>query len=168
MLKKLFLLLLVVAPLSMVAQDKFAYINSQEIFSKMPELPGVQAKLKAKSDDIQKKAAAIEKEYTDTVTKYTGLPKDAPQSEREDLEKQIQQIQERFETFRQASAQELQKEEQTLVTPLYQKLQTAIKEVGDEHGYTYIIDSASQTMVYISTNATDVSKLVKTKLGITE
>lgn len=165
MLKKLILLLLVIAPLSMFAQDKFAHVNYQEVFSKMPEIVEVQAKLKAKEEAIQKNAKAIEDEYTKKVQEYTNLPKDASPSVRGDLEKQIQQIQERFENFRQTSQVELQQEQQALVTPLHTKLQNAIKEVGDEHSYTYILDSSS--LLYINPAAVDANKLVRTKLGIT-
>lgn len=165
MLKKLFLLLFVIAPLSMVAQDKFAHVNYQEVFSKMPEIAGVQAKLKAKEETIQKNAKAIEDEHAKKVLEYQNLPADASPSVRGDLEKQIQQIQERFESFRQTSQIELQQEQQSLVTPLHTKLQNAIKEVGDEHGYTYILDSSS--LLYVNPAAVDANKLVKTKLGIT-
>ena len=63
MLKKLFLLLLIVAPVSMVAQDKLAFINAEEVFSKMPELKDVESKLATKSEAIRKNATAIEEEY---------------------------------------------------------------------------------------------------------
>lgn len=166
MLKKLFLLLIVIAPLSMFAQDKFAHVNYQEIFSKMPEIAGVQAKLKAKEEAIKKNAAAIEDEYTKKVQEYGALTAETAPSVRGDLEKQIQQLQERFENFRQTSQLDLQQEQQGLVTPLHTKLQNAIKEVGDEHSYTYILDSSS--LLYVNPSAVDANKLVKTKLGITE
>ena len=166
MLKKLFLLLLVIAPLSMFAQDKFAHVNYQDIFSKMPEIAGVQAKLKAKEETIQKNAKAIEDEYTKKVQEYQALTAETSPSVRGDLEKQIQQIQERFENFRQTSQVEVQQEQQSLIAPLHTKLQNAIKEVGDEHNYTYIFDSSS--LLYVNPSATDASKLVKAKVGITE
>lgn len=166
MLKKLFLLLFVIAPLAMFAQDKLAHVNSQEIFSKMPEIAAVQAKLKAKEETIQKNAKAIEDEYTKKVQEYQNLPAETSPSVRGDMEKQIQQIQERFENFRQTSQIELQQEQQASVAPLHTKLQNAIKEVGDEHNYTYIFDSGS--LLYVSTSAVDANKLVKAKLGITE
>lgn len=166
MLKKLFLLLFVIAPLSMIAQDKFAHINYQEVFSKMPEIAGVQTKLKEKDDEIKKQAAAIEDEYTKKVQEYQNLPADASPSVRGDLEKQIQQLRERFESFSQTSQIEIQQLQQSLVTPLHQKLQGAIKDVSDENGYTYVFDSSS--LLYTSPSAVDASKLVKTKLGIKE
>ena len=67
MLKKLFLLLLIVAPVSIFAQDKLAFINAEEVFSKMPELKEVESKLATKSETIRKNLTALEKEYNDKV-----------------------------------------------------------------------------------------------------
>ncbi len=166
MLKKLFLLLLVIAPLSMFAQEKLAYVNYQEVFSKMPEIAGVQAKLKAKEETIQKNAKAINEEYEKKATEYGNLPADSSPSVRGDLEKQIQQIRERFDSFSQTSQIELQQEQQSLIAPLHTKLQNAIKEVADEHNYTYVFDAGS--LLYVSPSATDANKFVKAKVGITE
>ena len=82
------------------------------------------------------------------------------------MQKQIQQLQERFESFSQTSQIEIQQLQQSLVTPIHQKLQNAIKEVSDENGYTYVFDSSA--LLYVNPSALDANKLVKTKLGIKE
>ena len=53
-----------------------------------------------------------------------------------------------------------------LLAPLLEKIQNAINAVGKEKGYTYIIDVATGATVYIGTDAVDVTKDVKAKLGI--
>lgn len=166
MLKKLLLLILVVAPLSAFAQDKFAYVNAQEIFGKMPELAQVESKLATKRETINKNRTAIETEYTNKLKEYQALPEDSSASVRADMEKQLQSLQERYQQFLETSNAELQKEQEALINPLQQKLMQAIKDVGDESNYTYIFDRAA--MHYVSPSAIDATKQVKTKLGITE
>lgn len=166
MLKKLFLLLIFVAPISLVAQEKIAYMSYQEILLKMPELKDIESKLATKRESIQTNEAAIKSEFNKKVEEYQALTDDSSPSVRSDLEKQIQQIQERYEAFIQTSQTELQKEQETLVAPLHDKLQKTIKTVGDELGYTYIIDRSA--LLYVGANAIDVSKQIKTKLGITD
>lgn len=166
MLKKLILLLLVVAPLSIFAQEKLAYINSQEVFMKMPELKDVETKLAAKSESINKQKEAIEAEYQAKLKEFQGSTDEPTQSVVLDRQKQIQQIQERFETFIESSRAEYEKEQQALITPLRQKMVQAIKTVGDENNYTYIFDSAA--LLHIGTHAIDASKQVKAKLGIVD
>ena len=48
--------------------------------------------------------------------------------------------------------------------PIQQKLQDAIKAVGDEKGYTYIIDPAA--LLYTGSSAVDATPFVRTKLGL--
>ena len=53
-----------------------------------------------------------------------------------------------------------------LLKPLLEKIQNAINTVGKEKGYTYILDLATGAAVYVGTDAVDVTKDVKAKLGI--
>ena len=62
----------------------------------------------------------------------------------------------------------MQELQQKLLAPLQEKISKAIKEVGDEKGYAYIIDISTQNspIVYINDASEDATSLVKTKLGI--
>ncbi|MFV0312886.1 MAG: OmpH family outer membrane protein [Dysgonomonas sp.] len=166
MFKKLILLLIVIAPMSMFAQDKIAYINANEIFSKMPELKDVETKLAVKSETIKKNAAAIEAEYTKKVEEFQKDTTNLTESILLDRQTQLDGLRDRYQNFIQTSQAEFEKEQQTLITPIQQKMRQAIKEVGDENNYAYILDAA--TLLHIGSHATDASKMVKTKLGITD
>ncbi|MFC4672958.1 OmpH/Skp family outer membrane protein [Dysgonomonas termitidis] len=166
MFKKLILLLIVIAPMSMFAQDKIAYINANEIFSKMPELKDVETKLAAKSETIKKNAAAIEAEYTKKVEEFQKDTTNLTESVLLDRQTQLDGLRDRYQNFIQTSQAEFEKEQQTLITPIQQKMRQAIKDVGDENNYSYILDAA--TLLHIGSHATDASKMVKTKLGITD
>ncbi|MFT3993358.1 MAG: OmpH family outer membrane protein [Dysgonomonas sp.] len=166
MLKKLFLLLFVAAPFTLFAQDKIAYLNTQEIFAKMPEIKDVQEKLKAKSEAMDTSAKAIEKEYADLVEKFQKDSTEVTASVVADRQKQLEQLQERYQNFVQTSQAELEQERDKLFAPLQQKMRQAIKDVGDENNYTYIIDAAA--LVHVGSNAVDAGKVVKTKLGIVD
>ena len=166
MFKKLILLLIVIAPMSMFAQDKIAYINANEIFSKMPELKDVETKLAAKSETIKKNAAAIEAEYTKKLEEFQKDTTNLTESILLDRQTQLDGLRDRYQNFVQTSQAEFEKEQQTLITPIQQKMRQAIKDVGDENNYAYILDAA--TLLHIGSHATDASKMVKTKLGITD
>jgi outer membrane protein len=167
MLKKLILLLIVVAPMTIFAQDKIAFINSNEIFSKMPELKDVESKLATKRETITKNAAAIEKEYNDLVEKFS---KDSTSNLTEsiilDRQNQLESLQKRYQDFMQTSQAEYTKEQESLLAPVQQKMRQAIQTVGTENNYTYILDAGA--LLHVGSNAIDASKLVKAKLGITD
>lgn len=167
MLKKLFLLLLIVAPLSVFAQDKLAFVNAEEVFSMMPELKDVESKLATKSEAIRKNAAAIEEEYNNKVKAFQNTPTDSlTEAIVLDRQKQLEDLQARYQTFLQTSQQEYEKEQQTLITPLQEKLRKAITDVGSENGYTYIFN-AGALLYRDSSKAVDAGSKVKAKLGIT-
>lgn len=166
MFKKLILLLFVLAPITIFAQEKIAYINADEIFSKMPELKDVESKLATKSEAIKKNAAAIETEYNALVDKFSNDTTNLTESILLDRQTQLESLQKRYQDFLQTSQAEFQKEQQTLIAPIQQKMRQAIKTVGDENNYTYVLDAA--TLLYFSSHAIDANKLVKAKLGITD
>ena len=87
---------------------------------------------------------------------------------RQDQQKQIAQLQDRYQTYMQNGQQELQQLQQQLLEPVNKKIFDAIKAVGDENSYTFVYDISSlQTpIVYLTPSAVDVTPQVKTKLGI--
>jgi len=87
---------------------------------------------------------------------------------KQDQQKQLIQIQERYQQFLQNSDKEQQELYQKLVAPVNKKIADAIKAVGDEKGYAYIFDIATQAsqIVYIHNTSENATPLVKTKLGL--
>lgn len=167
MLKKLIILMFALAPIALVAQEtKIAYINSQEIFALMPELGAIETQLSTKQEQVKKNAAALEAEYNNKMEEFKNSTDDVTESLLMDRQKQIQQIEERYQSFMQNSQKEIEELQQKLLAPVQDKMQKAIKEVGDEKGYTYILDFASRSIAYNSPTAIDASPFVKAKLGI--
>lgn len=164
MFKKLVILFLIVAPVGVYAQDKLAYINTQEVFTQMPEIKDVETKLSAKQEEIQKNLAAIQAEYDKKLEEFKASTVEVTEAVLTDRQKQIQQIQERYETYHENSEKEFQDLRQQQLAPVQQKLQQAIKSVGDKNGFTYIIEVGA--VPYVSTSAVDAGKLVKAELGI--
>lgn len=166
MLKKLILLLLIVAPVSIFAQDKIAYVNSQELFMKMPEMKTVETQLATESETIRKNSDAIRAEYNALLEKFKADTTQISESLLLDRQNQLEGLQKRFNDYAETSSAEFEKKRQGLLTPLQEKLMKAIKEVGDENNYTYILETGA--LMYVGASAVDANKAVKVKLGITE
>lgn len=77
---------------------------------------------------------------------------------------EIKDIQERMDNFVQVAQQDVQKKQQELLQPIQQKLQDAIKKVGEEKGYTYIIDPAA--LLFTGNSAVNATSFVRAKLGL--
>jgi outer membrane protein len=168
MLKKLLILFIALAPLAATAQEvKIATINVQEIFSAMPELSGIETQFSNKRDEITKNIQALEEEFNKKAEEFEKNPASSD-AMRQDQQKQLAQIQERYQTYVQNSQQEMDQLRQKLLEPVNRKIMDAIKAVGDENKYTFVYDlSSMQTpFMYITPSAVDITQQVKTKLGI--
>ena len=87
---------------------------------------------------------------------------------RQSKEKEIVDLETRINEFRANAEVALQSKYLELVEPLIAKVQAAIDQVGQEKGFTYILDKSSQsgTIVFIGDNAIDITADVKAKLGL--
>jgi outer membrane protein len=168
MLKKLLIVCIALAPLAAMAQDvKLAYINTQEVFSAMPELSGIETQLSTKQEEITKNGQALIDEFNKKVEEFDKAPATS-ESLQQDQQKQLAQIQERYQMYVQNSQQEMNQLQQQLLEPLNKKIADAIQAVGSENNYTFVFDVATMQspIVYVSPTATDITPLVKTRLGL--
>ena len=79
---------------------------------------------------------------------------------------ELEDIRQRVENFTQVAQQDMNKKQQELLAPIQDKLRNAIKAVGDEKGYAYIIDNNPGIVLYTGNAAIDATPLVKAKLGL--
>jgi len=100
--------------------------------------------------------------YKDFMSKrdsYSELIRQTKSSELQEIEQRIQQ-------FQQTAEQELQSQRVNLYKPVLDKANKAIAEVAKSNGFTYILDLAQGSVIYYDETSTDISPLVKQKLGL--
>ena len=149
MLKKLLLAVMVAAPMCLFAEVKIGTVDTQEVFTLMPELKTAQASL----EEVNKK-----------LQEYQALAKDTPETIKQRREQELNELGQKIQTFEQVANQDIQQQQQKLMAPIYEKINTAIKAVGDENGYTYILEDSQ--VIYKNPTANDVTPLVKAKLNL--
>jgi outer membrane protein len=169
MIKKILLLALVLVPMCVSAQTlKFGTVNSQEIFNVMPEKTTAEAAYKTVQDKYTAEAKNLQTELQKQYATLDSLQKD-PKTPKAILDRRVQEAQDqyqKYQNFQQTVSQDLQKQQETLLAPITDKLQKAIQAVGVEGGYTFIYDLSVPAVVYTGTGAEDVTAKVKAKLGI--
>ena len=161
--KKLLLTIALVLPLVANAQ-KFGHINSQELFQQMPERAVVQQKMDTLMSQYETQMANMQEEINKKYVDYKQNQATMADAIKQVREQELTEMQQRYELFVQTAQQDIQKKQQELLAPVYEKMQKAVKAVGDANSYTYIFDAAAMT--YISPDANDVTPLVKKELGI--
>ena len=169
MLKKIMLAVLVAAPLCLMAQaPKFGVVNTQEVFNIMPEKATAEATLKSVSDRYETEFKNLQEAFQKKYEEYEKADQDpkTPDAIKQRHQEELQSEYTKIQNFQQTAAQDMQKQQETLLAPISQKLQTAITAVGAEGGYTFIYDLSVPAIIYHGANAEDVTAKVKAKLGI--
>ncbi len=161
--KKIIVTLALVLPLAVNAQ-KFGHINSQELFQQMPERTQVQQKMDTLMSQYETQMANMQEEINKKFVDYKQNQATMADAIKQVREQELTEMQQRYELFVQTAQQDIQKKQQELLAPVYEKMQKAVKVVGDANNYTYIFDAAAMT--YVSPDANDVTPLVKKELGI--
>ena len=168
--KKLIALLLMILPFAGVvsAQEaKIAFVNTQEVFMAMPEVADMQKKLdelNAKyKKELETMQSEFQKKYSDFVAQQDSLTENIKVRRMQD----IQDMQQRMDNFVQVAQQDVNKQQQDLVTPIQQKISDAIKAVGAAEGVIYIFDMARTPIPYVNeAQSINLTPKVKTQLGI--
>lgn len=166
MLKKILLAAALVVPMGLAAQNKIGHVNTQEVFTLMPEVKAAQTTLQEVSKKYDTEYKALGDEFQKKLTEYQALAADTPESIKQRREQELAELQNKIQNFEQVAAQDMQRQQQTLMAPIQEKIQTAIKAVGDENGFTYIFDLTSPSIVHTGKDAIDVTPLVKQKLNL--
>jgi len=165
MLKKIVLLAFLCLPLGMIAQEvKIAHVNSMEIFGAMPETAAAETKLANLNQSIRAELQRLEEDYNKKYTEFMQESDTLVQSIKIRRMTEIEDLRGRIETYYQQAEQEIAKTRNDLQAPIVQKIQDAIKAVGEDQGYTYVMEAGA--FIFISPKAIDATPLVKTKLGL--
>ncbi len=61
---------------------------------------------------------------------------------------------------------DIQKLQQDLMMPIFQKIRTAVEAVGKEGGYSYVQEKNAQIVLYFDAPVVDLTNEVKAKLGV--
>ena len=166
MLKKIALLLLLVLPMSLFAQ-KFAYFKSESIIPVMPEFAKAQQDIETQRKQYEEEIKRYQDEFGKKFAAFQQEQKTLPQNILERRQKELQELQEKVMQFQQDAQQQLQKINYDLMTPIYEKMEKAVKAVGKTGAYTMVFDLNRTDIPYIDEVAVkDITNDIKKNLGI--
>ena len=166
MLKKIALILLLIAPMSVFAQ-KFGHIKTQEILVAMPDYIKAQTDIQTMQKQYEDEMKRAQEEFNKKFTAYQEEQANLPKNIQERRQKELQELSQKGMQMQQDAQQELERSWMSMLEPIAKKIEDAIKAVGQEGGYVYIFDlNATQIPFVNETLSTDVTGAVKAKLGI--
>ena len=160
-----FLALLSILALSAIAQNKFGYIDSQELLMLMPERKTAETNVQNFAKSLEAQLGSMTAEYQQSVQEYQANEATYTDLVKQDKVAEITGLEQRIQNFQQNAQQSLQTKEQELLEPILTKARKAIEDVATEGDYTYIFDKSIGSILYAK-DSENVLTLVKKKLKL--
>lgn len=165
--KKLFLILMVLASANAMAQ-KFALIDMEYILKNVPayeraneQLNQVSKKWQAEVDALTQEAQTMYKNYQSEAVFLSNEQKTQREEGIVAKEKEAAELKRKY--F--GPEGELYKKRESLMAPIQDEIYNAVKDISDLKGYSLILDRASDAGIIYANPKIDISNEVLTKLG---
>ena len=115
---------------STFAQNKFGYIDSQELLILMPERKAAEAEVQNFAKSLEAQLGSMTAEYQQSVQEYQANEATYTDLVKQDKIAEITGLEQRIQAFQQNAQQSLQTKEQELLEPILAKARKAIEDVG--------------------------------------
>ncbi len=163
MIKKLLLAIMIALPMSVFAQ-KFGVINTNQLMEALPEMKTVKEQMDAATKKYEDEFTKLQEEFNKKYQEFQALEESTPQTIKERRMQEMQELDAKIQKFRETAQQDLQRQQQQLMAPIQENVIKAIQSVGAEGNYTFVFENMMP--IYTGTDVTDITPLVKTRLGI--
>lgn len=151
-----------------IGGQKFAYVDSDYILSNIPEYGDAQEELNSLSTKWQNEVKAIYDKVSEMYQKYQTemvlLSEDQKHAREQEIINKEQEAKNLQMQYFGAEGQLYQKRTE-LVQPIQEKIYTALTELAQSKGYTFIFDMASGTSILYASDKVDVSDDVLDQLS---
>ncbi len=165
MMKKLFLFLILFAPMSLFAQ-KFGHIDSQALLQSLPEAKIIQADLEVKGKQYDKQIAELQAELQRKAEEYDRTKSTMNATKQAETEKMLQEMYTKVQQTVQDNQKAFNEEQQRKLGPILDKVRKAIETVAKAGGYVYIMEKSAGQPLYINNAfSKDITAEVKLQLS---
>ncbi len=163
------LLALLMMPATLGAQTRLGFLSYGQVLPLMPEYVEAQTELTTLRGQYDDEARRGEEEFQRKFTEFLQGQKDFPQNILLKRQAELQNLLENAEDFRREAERLVAEREKELMKRVKERLAQAIREVGSEGGYAFILNTDGDSCPFLNpAMADDVTSLVLAKLGIAE
>lgn len=164
----LLIILIFVGHIAQAQSLKFGHINRTELIQTLPEFDSARVTLEKLSTELTNTAELLQVELNNKYEAYLKESKNLTDLVRQTKEQEIQDAQRRLTDFQTNAQNQLQERQVALFTPITEKADKAIKEVGKENGFIYVFDTSTGTplIFFDEVKSTNIMSLAKAKLGL--
>lgn len=155
------LLMLMLLPFVANAQVKFGHLSYDQVFKSMPEYVLAQANLNDLRGKYDAEMKRVEDEFNRKYEEFLDGQADFAPTILQKRQSELQELLTKNVAFKAESERLLRQAEADTYAPIREKLQNAIRKVGAEQGYAFILNTDGDACPYIDPEmGEDVTELV--------
>jgi outer membrane protein len=157
------IVLFIISP-NLHAQSKIGYISLNDLIYLMPESRKADSSLNEFKQALAQNFAEFQKEFAEKNNTLSSI--DTLKFSKAQLEvkrKNLQELYQRLDNYKDEAYQEIQKKQQELVEPIQRKALDAVQQVAKESGYSYVLIKES---LAVYPGEDDLLVRTKRKLGL--
>jgi len=163
------IILVIATTVSLKAQQKIGYIDSDFILSKIPEYSNINERLnilsqqwKKELSELEEEVASLDKEYESKSILYTEEIKNQRLKEIEAKRQKIDQ----FRNAKYGPSGEYFKRQQEFIELLQQRILEAVNKIAEREKYDFIFDRTGDYLFLFTNQQWNLSEDVLLELGI--
>jgi outer membrane protein len=169
--KKIVMLIVVLASAVSMQAQKFALVDMEYILKNIPayeraneQLNQISKRWQGEVEALAQEAQTLYKNYQSEAVFLSEEQKTKKEEEIVAKEKEASELKRKY--F--APDGELYKKRESLMAPIQDEIYNAVKELADAKGYSLILDRASDASIIFASPKIDISNEVLSKLGYSE
>ena len=150
------------------AQLKLGYVNSQQVVEKFKDALDVKKQLAELNTQWESEARNMQREIQKLQEELESQSLLLSDQRRQEKVQEIQTLGQKYQLFLQTKwgqQGEGVKKEVELLQPVYEKINTAIKKIGEAEGYQYIFDVVAGNILYASDDQPDLTEKLLAELN---
>jgi len=159
--KKIIIMMMLIAPLAAMAQ-KFGHVDTQSLMYSLPEFDKIQRELRAVGQQYENELSKMQEELKVEADEYDMEKATMSAEKQKETENRLNDMYNRIQQYATASQQTFEKQQEEKFGALKEKVKTAIQKVGKAGQYSYIFDK--DTPLYIGANTKDLTEEVRAEL----
>jgi outer membrane protein len=151
------------------AQQRIAFIDSDEILNRIPEYATIQQQIDRLASDwegeLEEKRRAVDEMFQEYQSRELLYTNEERRKKREEIMREEEEI-ERLRMKYFGPEGELFSEQDKLMRPLQERILEAVEEVATSEGYDYVFDRSGDFLFLYAREQNDIGDKVLEELGI--
>lgn len=143
------------------ATVKFGFLSYEQALKSMPDYAMTLSQIAKLKDKYDEEAKRVETDFNMKYEDFLDTQADMPKSILEKRQSELQELLNKNIEFKAESRRLLAEAEKNAFAPLHEKLQRALKAIGEQDGYAFIINIDNNACPFINpAQGTDVTQTV--------